>query len=653
MRTSILRGRRYSAISSKLLLSGVFFISFFGAIGYFALDAPARADSLVAPSTPAPVDGGVVNGQSYVQTWSAVPGAAKYEYKSFNDANGLLPRVTIFYTSPIKPTYNIPDNTIYWWKVRAVDSAGAVGSWSPLWKAIVDNVAPTTTLTASAPAAAPNLYNTPVTITGTVGAAEKNLASHTFTVTNPNGTTATIGPVSTANVVHSFTLDTSAGDGAYTVAYSATDKAGNKSAAIAPVTVVIDTTAPDAPQLTGAGSRTMKSGDAVHTWAPSTATDLKNYIFKRFNSEADAAAPATAAAAHTATLPKTQTSYTRATGTPDGTYWYRVAAVDTTGNISWSPQTYSVTVDDTAPVAPVVTIAGFASGGVTKQTDHTISWSTASSDAVSYDFQYWSDAPGAVYTAAAPFSVTGTPDLAWSGTFTEGDGTYSVRARATDGVGNVSDWSAVATVRIDTQAPHIALAPLASSLAPATLTVTGTIADLTVKEVVVSLGADVRGTVPVVNGAFSYEFTGLGVGNHIITVRGVDEAGVEGVASVIAVVTAPVVPVVPAAPAASPASGATGAAARTAAPTPAATAAAQAEALTPSQALEATSPDDTLGESTNAGQETKGAADSRVNTGDLGGVWLTTWLGWIVAFIMASGWFWWLVAGRRRRRDEE
>ena len=42
MRTSLLRGRRYSAISSTLLLSGVFFISFFGAIGYFALDEPAR-----------------------------------------------------------------------------------------------------------------------------------------------------------------------------------------------------------------------------------------------------------------------------------------------------------------------------------------------------------------------------------------------------------------------------------------------------------------------------------------------------------------------------------------------------------------------------------------------------------------------------------
>lgn len=641
MRTYLLRGRRYSAFSGKLLLVGVFFVSFFGAIGYFSLDKPVAA--VGASTLTAPFDGAVVSGTQYTMAWTKVAGAKEYQYESYSDANGLQKRWFTTYggSTTSKVSFNIPEQT-YWWRIRAIDTNGVAGGWSQLWKLTVDNTAPTTTLTTSSPSGAPNLYNGPITITGTVGVAEKNLASHTFTVTNPQGVVSIIGPISTANLTHSFTLDTSAGDGQYTITYSALDKAGNKSAAIASRVVVVDKTAPGAPVLSGDAARITQPDDAVHSWAPSTATDVKNYIFKAFGSEADAAAPDTAAAIATETLAANQTSITRATGTTDSTYWYRVAAVDNAGNKTWGDQVFSVTIDNTPPVTPTIAIKGFANGGITKARNHTVEWGSAIADAATYTFEYSST------TNPTVRGLEDTTDRSWQGDLADGDGTYSMRVMAFDTVGNPSGWSETVTIRIDGKVPKVILNEIASTTAPATATLTGTVDDSTITEVTIMLNGVALGTRPVTNGTFSYPFVSLAAADYAIAVRATDEAKNVGEASIDFVVTNPVVP---AAPVANPTGNDSPApAGRTAVATPIAGPApaddAEGEVFEPVAAQDRSAIES---EATEAGQETKGVTDSRV-VGDSS---LMMWLGWIVALVLAMGWFWWMVAGRRRRREDE
>lgn len=100
---------------------------------------------LSAPSLISPINNAFVNGASLTNSWSSVPAAVKYVYESYNDEemNSLRWRQEVFAPQTSKTATDVA-NAVFWWRVRAIDEAGNMSEWSPLWKVTVDNTPPTT-----------------------------------------------------------------------------------------------------------------------------------------------------------------------------------------------------------------------------------------------------------------------------------------------------------------------------------------------------------------------------------------------------------------------------------------------------------------------------------------------------------------------------
>ena len=109
------------------------------------------------------------------------------------------------------------DNTIVLYDVAGNPSS---------YKFEYDSIAPDASISTDPDTSSNNPAKNPVEVTGSVSA-ESNIKSHWFEVTNPNGSKSYVYK-STSDKNYSFVLDTSAGDGKYTVRYVATDKAGNR-----------------------------------------------------------------------------------------------------------------------------------------------------------------------------------------------------------------------------------------------------------------------------------------------------------------------------------------------------------------------------------------------------------------------------------------
>lgn len=433
-----------------------------------------RASSLVAPSLVSPQDGTIIRGDSYTQSWSAVSGAVKYRYESYYDANANSLKYSDKYTGTAKLATGVSD-VVYWWRVRAIDSSGAEGQWSPLWKITIDNTKPVTSLSVAASRTQNGYYVGTVSVIGKVADQEKNLATNQYEIKNPDSTTTQIGPIVAVGNSHMFALDTSHGDGDYVVKYTATDKAGNISAP-ATVTIKVDNTAPAPAVLTGAPARYMQPGTVSRSWNKSPSSDAATYLYKSFYTENDARTnPDAASARYSYQYAAGQASYNLVggTGTEERTFWYRVATTDYAGNRTWSSDVYSVTVDSTPPAAPVILVPGIASGSVTQGTSITAEWDKPAADTARYDVRYRADADSDWQTTSATDTRYTAPLVS--------DDTYRIQVRAVDLAGNVGDWSPEFVVTRDATPPVVSMAAgawSANAMSP-TVTVTGETSDVT------------------------------------------------------------------------------------------------------------------------------------------------------------------------------
>jgi hypothetical protein len=148
------------------------------------------------------------------------------------------------------------------------------------------------------------------------------------------------------------------------------------------------------------------------------------------------------------------TSQVQASGTPDGTYYWQVRAIDNAGNASAWSEVGKVTVDTVKPAAPTVTATGITTGTTTNQGSVNILWTTPSTDTTKYDYRVWTNIAGDPYNGVAnAYYDNGLTGNSRNGAFTQGDGTYFVQVRAIDAAGNISDWSNTFTVTYDHIAP--------------------------------------------------------------------------------------------------------------------------------------------------------------------------------------------------------
>ncbi|MDA0181841.1 Ig-like domain-containing protein [Solirubrobacter phytolaccae] len=350
-------------------------------------------------------------------------------------------------------------------QARAVDAAGNLDATPASRTWIVDTVAPTATIDASPP----RTNDTTPSFTFTA-----NEAGATFQCRTDAGTFALCtSPYTTATLA----------EGSHTVEVRAIDTAGNQGAA-ASRTIVVDTTAPAAPTVSGPTGAT---GDNTPTFT------FTGEASASFECRVDAAAFAACSSPHTTAQ------------LADGARTFQVRAVDAAGNAG-SAASRSLTVDTAAPAPPVFTApaenALLAVGTVDLR-------GTAEANATVQLLENGESA------GSSPVGGTGL----WNVIVTPTDGTHTYSARTIDAAGNQST-AVTRTIRIDTTMPNttIASGPTGTTgdTTP-TWTFTATEAGSTF-ECALDGAAHTACPTP-------YTAPTLSAGQHTLSVRAVDPAG--------------------------------------------------------------------------------------------------------------------------------
>ncbi len=322
------------------------------------------------------------------------------------------------------------DNTVVYY---AVDKAGNVGdSGSVVVK--MDSVAPAKPVITgisndTGTSSTDKITNAPAqTLSGTAE------ANSTVKVIRGGATIAT----GTASGAGSYAIPITLVEGVNSLTVTATDAADNVSVASTALAVTLDTTMVD-PAFTGISNDTGSSGsDQITNVAAQTisgtAKASSTVVVKRGGTTI---ASLTASGTGTFSL---------ATTLPAGTSSFTVTSSDVAGNTVTS-STWPVTLDTTAPAAPVLT--GISDDTGASATDH-VTKNAAQTVAGT------SEAGGAV-TLKRSGSTVATTTADGGGAFaadvTLAEGTNVFTALATDVAGNVSPASSALTVTLDTAAP--------------------------------------------------------------------------------------------------------------------------------------------------------------------------------------------------------
>ncbi|EJW1850403.1 biofilm-associated protein BapA [Salmonella enterica subsp. enterica serovar Typhimurium] len=255
-----------------------------------------------------------------------------------------------------------------------------------------------------------------------------------------------------ANGSWSFTPSTSLGAGVWNLTATATDAAGNTSAASEIRSFTIDTTAPAAPVIdtvydgTGPITGNLSSGQITDEARPViSGTRETNTTIRLYDN-----------GTLLAEIPADNSSswrYTPDASLATGNHVITVIAVDAAGNASPVSDSVNFVVDTTPPLTPVITsvsddqapgLGTIANGQNTNDPTPTFSGTAEA---------------GATITLYENGTVIGTttaqPDGAWSvSTSTLASGTHVITAVATDAAGNSSPNSTAFTLTVDTTAPQ-------------------------------------------------------------------------------------------------------------------------------------------------------------------------------------------------------
>ncbi|MDX6020939.1 Ig-like domain-containing protein [Scandinavium sp. V105_16] len=424
--------------------------------------------------------------------------------------------------------------------VTATDAAGHTGPLSGIFTLNIDAVAPTIPAITSVandngtlPVAIPSGGATNDTQpliggTGEIGS--------TITVYD-NGTvlgTATVD----GSGNWSLPAPTALVEGAHNLTVTATDAAGNTTAQSAPFPIVIDTAPPAVPTLLTVVD------DQPGVTGPLVNGQLTNDTTPTLNGRGEAGATikvfSDGVLVGSGTVDGTGAwSVTPTTPLTNGTHLLTVSQTDPAGNVSAATGGFTVNVDATVPVAPVITsvadntapvIGVVPNGGSTNETHPAISGTGEAGSTIT------------LYNGAAVLGTT-TVNAGgnWSFTPTTAltSGTWTITATATDAAGNTGPASDIRSFTVDTAAPTIPTittvfddqGPVTGNLTSGAVTddarpaISGTSeANASVKiydggNLVTTVTADG-------NGAWSWTPTSaLTQGSHLITVTATDAAG--------------------------------------------------------------------------------------------------------------------------------
>ena len=399
---------------------------------------------------------------------------------------------------------------------------------APVIDSVTDDVAPVTGAVADNGSS-----NDPTLTIG--GTAE---AGSTVTIYDTDGTTVLGTGVATGGV---FTITTSVlGEGAHALTATASDAAGNQSAASTAFQVIIDTSAPVAPVI-------VSVTDDV---APVTGLVANNGS----SNDTTLTIGGTAEAGSTVTVYDTDGTTVLGTGVAtggaftittsvlgEGTHTLTARATDAAGNQGASSTAFHVTIDTVAPVAPSITAFSVDSGtaGDHLTNDKTLTLS-GTAGAAGNTVEIFQDGVSIGTTVA---DVGGNWSLADASSLV--DGAYQFTARATDGAGNQGPLSAAFQVTIDATAPGApTFGSVTDNVAPViglvadngssndpTLSIDGTAEPGSTVTVYDTDGTTVVGTGVATGGAGPITTSALSEGAHTLTLKATDAAGNQSAAS--------------------------------------------------------------------------------------------------------------------------
>lgn len=311
---------------------------------------------------------------------------------------------------------------------------------APVIASVADNTAPVTGIV-------PNGGSTNETRPTLSGTGE---AGATISIYNGSALVGTAQVQS--NGSWSFTPSTSLGAGVWNLTATATDAAGNTSAASETRSFTIDTTAPAAPVIdtvydgTGPITGNLSSGQITDEARPViSGTREANTTIRLYDN-----------GTLLAEIPADNSSswrYTPNASLATGNHVITVIAVDAAGNASPVSDSVNFVVDTTPPLAPVITsVSDDQAPGL-----GTIANGQSTNDPTPI-FSGTAEA-GATITLYENGTVIGTttaqPGGAWSvSTSTLASGTHVITAVATDAAGNNSPNSTAFTLTVDTTAPQ-------------------------------------------------------------------------------------------------------------------------------------------------------------------------------------------------------
>ncbi|QFH91597.1 BapA/Bap/LapF family large adhesin [Enterobacter kobei] len=442
---------------------------------------------------------------------------------------------------------------------NATDAAGNTGSTTAPFNLTVDTGVP------SAPVIS--------TAADNVGSVQTPLSSGQST----DDTTPTLNGTATANATvtvyengqpigtaladgtgaWSFTPSTPLSSGSHTWTATVTDAAGNVSPASPGFTLVVDTTAPNAPVISQAiddvGSITgpITSGQTTDDTVPRLVGTSEPFATVNIYEGTTLVGTGTADGTGNWSILLNTTLTT-------GAHSFTAQATDAAGNTSVSSASFSLTIDTTPPALPVLTsilddvgnaATPVANGGLTNDAQPTLS-GTAEAGSTVKIFDNGVQI-GSVTATGGAWSFTPSTAL--------GNGSHNLTFTATDAAGNVSAPTAGYVINVDTLAPS---APVISSVVDDVGSVTGPItgptndtrptlngtaeANATVRiydgiTLVGTVTADASG-----NWTLPQTTTTLTQGTHNFTATATDAAGNTSVASTVTTIivdtTAPTAP---------------------------------------------------------------------------------------------------------------
>jgi hypothetical protein len=374
----------------------------------------------------------ITNNATPTITWNSVTGAASYDVQIDNLASFASPEAAgNVATTSFTPSSPITPDTLYYYRVRAINATGGVGAWSAARSFTLDTAAPAAPVLSLPANAGSSVGNPTFTWAAVTGAKYYELQ---LALASDFGSPISLVPVMPITVYTYKPTTILNSMSTYYWRVRAQDVAGNWGGWSTTRSVTVVPAIPPTPVLSSpALAAITNDSKTVFTWA--SALNASSYRVQ-VSSVATFATTIVNASVFTTTY---QPGISLGS---DGTYYWRVQSVNAIEQASAWSVVRSFTLDTVAPVAPNLTAP--VEGTILAPGIPTFTWA-AVVGATAYQFQMddffghiynTPGGPAAEFTSGNPITITSHIPLNMTPAVL-----YYWRVRASDAAGNWSAWS--------------------------------------------------------------------------------------------------------------------------------------------------------------------------------------------------------------------